>query len=243
MQRLAATIPAARLAPYVHAQPTNPIGLYRWATGVSLAVFDDIGCVEVALRSAMARELAGAFGDAWFRRDELFDDSTRGMIAEAWRRGRLDLLDATSDVVAGTLVATLNFGIWVKLLGRGSFSTASGSRERRIYDSLLCKPALRSAFPGAGDLDRSMVESVARRVQALRNRIAHHEHIVWGVPLAGERAADGSFRRIPLVEAHRAVTALAAFIDPGLASWLDDYSRVPELLAACPADEEALLLA
>jgi len=246
MHRLRATIPAARIARYDAAcagTSVDAMELYRWANSVALAVFDDLSTLEVAMRSAMARELASAYGVTWYRRQDLLDDGTLTLIDEAWRVGRLGSLTSAPDVVHGKLVATLMFGFWVKILGRGGFQGRGPARQRRIYDTLLWKPALRNAFPQVAPLDRSLVEASARRVQTLRNRIAHHEHIVWGVPLPGEKEADGSIVRLPVATAHETVMDLAGYVDPGLESWMRQYSQVNLRLAACPlGDRSGLLL-
>jgi hypothetical protein len=233
------------MAPYVQAcsgTPLDPIELYRWAGAVALAVFDDLASLEVAMRSAMGRELAGAHGLTWFQRMDLLDDDTLKLIDQAWKVGRLGKLAAAPDVINGKLVATLMFGFWVKVLGRGGFNTGSGARQRRIYDTLLWKTALRSAFPNVGALDRARVETAARQVQALRNRIAHHEHIVWGVPLPGEVNANKSIVRLSVTDAHENLLTLAGFVDSGLEGWLRQYSQVPALLAACPLPDRSRLL-
>lgn len=237
MHRLAATVPAARIEPYrvaCHGTDVSPIHLYRWAAEVGLAVFDDLAVLEVAMRSAMARELAAAHGIRWYRRADLLDDETLKLIDSAWRVGRLGRSSQSDEVVHGKLVASLMFGFWVKVLGRGSYQGAGPDRQRRIYDTTLWKPALRHAFPNVGALDRVEVETAARRVRALRNRIAHHEHIIWGVPLPGECSPDGTTVRLPLSTAHEVLIGLAGYVDRGLESWLRQYSRVDELLEGCP---------
>lgn len=69
MHRLRATIPAVRMQRYDdacrHDQDVDGVDLYRWANSVALAVFEDLGHVEVAMRSAMARELADRYGLEW----------------------------------------------------------------------------------------------------------------------------------------------------------------------------------
>lgn len=90
----------------------------------------------------------------------------------------------------GKLVAPLMYGFWVKLLGKGT----SRDGERRIYDTVIWKDAVRHAFPNVGDFDRSVVERTVRDLKELRNRIANHEHIVWGVPTPGQERG-GSPRR------------------------------------------------
>ena len=245
MERLRATIPAPRMAPYEKAcagTSVAPIDLYRWAGAVALAVFDDLSSLEVAMRSAMGRELAVAYGLTWFQRTDLFDDDTLKLIDGAWKMGRLQQLDAPPDVIHGKLVATLMFGFWVKVLGRGGFNSQSGTRQRRIYDTLLWKSAFRTAFPNVGDFERSRVEAATRQIQALRNRIAHHEHIVWGVPLPGEMRPDKTIIRLPVTVAHETLLTLAGYVDTGLEGWLRQYSQVQMLLAACPLPDRARLL-
>lgn len=245
MHRLRATIPAARLAPYERAcagTKVDAVDLYRWASSVALAVFDDLGVVEVAMRSAMARELETAYGSQWFRRTDLLDDDTSKLIDDAWRVGRLGQLTGTPDVIHGKLVATLMFGFWVKILGRGTYQGKGTSRQRRIYDTTLWKPALRNAFPNVGNLDRARVETAARRVQALRNRIAHHEHIVWGVPLPGENNPDGSILRMPVTAAHETLLTLAGYVDSGLEDWLRQYSQVNDRLSLRPVSDPSRFL-
>jgi hypothetical protein len=216
--------------------------LYRWAGAVALAVFDDLATLEVAMRSAMARELSASHGIEWYRRTDLLDDDTLKLIDTAWRVGRLRQLTGSLDVIHGKLVATLMFGFWVKVLGRGGYQGSNSARQRRIYDTLLWKPALRNAFPNVGDFDRALVETSARRVQALRNRIAHHEHIVWGVPLPGEKNPDGSILRISVTNVHEDLLTLAGYVNHDLESWLRQHSRVSAELAQCPLPDTSRLL-
>lgn len=250
VQRLRAALPPARLQRYDAAcvgTGVDPMDLYRWAGTVALAMFDDLSHVEVAMRSAMADRLASTHGLHWYQRTDLLDTNTLKLIATAWKQGGLSRLQAPPEVLHGKLVASLMFGFWVKLLGRGGFYTSGAGhtavRERRIYDTLLWKPALRHAFPHVGDLERARVEETARSVQALRNRIAHHEHIVWGVPLPGARTADGTTTRLSVSQTHGALLALAGYVDEDLKSWLRDYSTVENQLRACPlAGRTSLLL-
>lgn len=246
MHRLRATIPEVRMRRYDHAcrhdADVDGIELYRWAASVALAMFDDVGHVEVALRSAMARELSTTYGLEWFEDQYLLDQDAADLIAEAKSRIRFDALPGDPQLRHGKLVASLTFGFWVKLLGRGQYAEVDGQRQRRIYDTTIWKSAVRRAFPTVGDLERQRVESVARRVQTLRNRIAHHEHIVWGVPLPGERAADGTPLRLSVTSAHNAVRELGRFLDPGLDSWLVEHSLVMERLRQCPIYDGELLL-
>lgn len=250
MDQLRAALPAARLARYEHAcanTTTDPMDLYLWSSSVALAMFDDLSHLEVAMRSRMADQLAATYGMQWFQRNDVLDSYTLKLIKTAWQQGGLSQLNASADIVHGKLVASLMFGFWVKILGRGGYygdtTTKPDTRQRRIYDTLLWKPALRHAFPNVGDLERAKVEGSARQVQALRNRIAHHEHIVWGVPIPGAKYADGSTVRLSVTQAHNTLLNLAGYTDTGLEDWLRHHSAVPTRLAECPpANSRDMLL-
>ncbi|MBF6620459.1 MAG: Abi family protein [Patulibacter sp.] len=238
-------IPPERLNRY-HAA-SGPAGvpaeqLYLWCEELALAMFADIGRLEIILRSAMARELKRAFGPEWYTRAELFDDDTTRMLRTAWNQNGLTKLresvddphsDVTLDVVEGKLVAGLMFGFWVQLVGRGSYAGSVPLRSRRIYDTLLWRPALQDAFPGQS---RREVEHLARATKAARNRIAHHEHIAWGVPLPGQR------QRLSVAAIHNKVLHLATCLSPTARAWIDTHSTVTSVVDACPVDPTALRL-
>jgi hypothetical protein len=112
-----------------------------------------------------------------------------------------------------------------------------------IYDSVLWKPTIRRAFPNVGDLDRRKVESLASQVKMIRNRIAHHENVLWGIPLGGQRDSAGNLRRLTLAESHDAITELAQAIDADLAAWLKLNSAFEDSIKSSPvADTRPFLL-
>jgi hypothetical protein len=233
-------VPEPRLAPYRRVAGDDPEQLgafYRWAGRLALALLADISVLEVALRSAMARELVRVHGQEWYRRTDLFDDDCAKALATAWSQGGLRTLVADGagpDVVEGKLVAALMFGFWVKLLGRGSYAGREPLRRRRIYDTLLWRPALAVALPNAPA--RSDAEHAARIVQQTRNRVAHHEHVMWGIPLPGQG------RRLAVAEAHDALLRLAGFISAETRTWIEATSELAAVLEACPVNPAVLAL-
>lgn len=249
--RLLKTIPEARIRPYRQLADVHGIDvalLYRWNSQVTLAMFDDLSVLEVSMRSAMARELHCTFGSNWFRNPALFDDDTVGLISRAWEQGRLSSLNAPPDVVHGKLAASLMFGFWVKILGKGSHRglkdphTRTPLTTRRVYDELLWKPALYKAFPGVSRLERSKVERAARDLQFVRNRVAHHEHVIWGIPAYGQKQANGTLRRMSVTNAHMTLLSVAGYIDPDLASWITANTSLTASLANCPLPNTSALM-
>jgi hypothetical protein len=127
----------------------------------------------------MARELCDAFGPNWYENHELFDDDAAKKLTTAWNQNGLERLRAHGvdlRVIEGKLVAGLMFGFWVQLLGKGSYAGRDPLRRRRIYDTLLWRPALSRAFPCSQS--RSSTQRAARIVQAARNRIAQRSSVI-----------------------------------------------------------------
>lgn len=240
VDRLRAVLPAPRLIRYEEAcidTDVDPVELYEWSARVASATFEDIGYVEVVLRSAIAEQMCAKYGIDWYTRTDILDDPTLRLIERALISGRIDQLQTSPEVKHGKLVATLMFGFWVKILGKGSRYHG----QRRIYDTVIWKEAVRGAFPAAGDFDRAIVERAVRDLKELRNRVAHHEHIIWGVPIPGQQL-NGIPRRDTLAEAHANLIQVAQYLDPDFSSWLVTYSEVPKLIAACPVADTSRFL-
>lgn len=244
---LLSTVATARLKPYVDSTDGSRRqieALYRWNTRLSLGLFDDIGIVEVALRNVMASELRASHGNRWFDDWTLFDDGTMKLISAAKRQSGLSDLDVGDDVRDGKLVASLMFGFWVKLLGKGSFQglttkSPAPAKKRMIYDTILWKASLHRGFAVAGRTDRMKVEKPAAIVKEVRNRVAHHESVIWGIPLPGQKEADGTPRRLTVRQAHHHVGRLAELIDPALSQWIDAHSVVSGLAEDCPIPDRS----
>lgn len=195
---LRSTIPVFRLTPYIIASANDgidPVDLYRWNSTLSFFLFDDVGTVEVVMRSVMAREFSVELGVEWFRHHNHFNDDTVKRITTAWTQGRLASLSAPADVVHGKLVASLLFGFWVKLLGRATTPVSAfqiSSNLRR--DVMETSPSPCLSWCRSTGTDRRA--EAAFDVQTVRNRIAHHEHIIWGAPVYGQKNPDGLIIRI-----------------------------------------------
>ncbi|MFE6023484.1 hypothetical protein ACFQ6O_44650 [Streptomyces sp. NPDC056441] len=106
-------------------------------------------------------------------------------------------------------------------------------RKNVDYDSTLWRKALHKAFPNSGG-KRTTVFTTASHVRSLRNRTAHHEPLIGGVPLPGQNDRRGRTRRLTFPDAHTEVLRLVEYIDKDVATWLGQTSRVPELLRTRP---------
>lgn len=62
------------------------------------------------------------------------------------------------------------------------------------------------------------MSDIVESLRALRNRIGHH-HRIWAIDVA---------------ETYTELHTLAGYIDPDLATWIDDNSRVKAVIAQRP---------
>lgn len=92
-------------------------------------------------------------------------------------------------------MAESTFGCWVNLLDKGGTRGDGPYRKNVDYDSTLWRKALHKAFPNSGG-KRTTVFTTVSHVRSLRNRTAHHEPLIGGVPLPGQADGRGRTRRL-----------------------------------------------
>ncbi|MFJ3497817.1 hypothetical protein ACIPPJ_30090 [Streptomyces sp. NPDC086091] len=144
-----------------------------------------------------------------------------------WRIWRLTIFAATAAADPADRVG-LATAFGADLLHKAT--RGDGPYRKNVdYDSTLWRKALHKAFPNRGG-KRTTVFTTASHVRSLRNRTAHHEPLIDGVPLPGQTDRRGNTRRLTLAE----VLRLVEYIDQGVATWLGQTSHVPELLRTRP---------
>lgn len=226
------SITPTRLGTYLSAAEGNEgraLDLYLWDRELAIAFLGDLAILEVAMRNAMNARLVERWGDEWFRNVDMpLDDRSLNTLNAAWQR-------ITGPKTQGKLVAQCMFGFWRGLLDKGDH-VGKAPRRVRIEYEVLWRGVLDKAFPGgraqaSADTERWNREyalAVVTRVNELRNRVAHHEPLVNGLPLTGQQT------RLSAQQAHADTLRLAAMLDRDLHSFMLDRSRVPELLANRP---------
>nr|WP_063791984.1 hypothetical protein [Nonomuraea pusilla] len=205
--RLCTLLSPLRLAEYQLACGGDAVAALRlhcWNTEISEAFYGPLQYLEVAMRSAMTRELTG-----YLRREDWWNDPRpqltyggRQRITEAEQQLRRIGLTPTPHMVT----EELPFGFYVSLLGPGNG-----------YDQRLWRTALYRAFPTY----RGRRQPLHRQVDHLRifrNKIAHH----------------GPIHHRHLVADHDAILRCLEYIDAGLATMVRRHSRVPEVLNRRP---------
>jgi hypothetical protein len=229
-------ITTTRLTSYMYASggdPDRARALYLWDREVALALIRDIAILEVALRNSINRELVVLHGQDWHKKEIGLDARSRNALSIAW--SRLGQGKKTS----GHLIAQLMFGFWRDLIEPGGYFGRDPMKFKADYEDLW-RRGLHRAFPGGrneaasegGKFTRSWTLETIAVVHATRNRTAHHEPLVNGIPLPGQGQRVGS--RLSVRQAHDECMKLARLIDRDLASWVAATTTVPVALKARP---------
>lgn len=232
LDALERSITPSRLGTYV-AQAAGDVSLarelYLWDRELSVAFLADLAIIEIALRNAMNAQLSARWGSEWYRDVEVpLDERSSRQLSEAW--GRI-----AGEKTPGRVVAQCMFGFWRGLLDKGDHVGRPPRRVRCDYE-ILWRGVLDKSFPGgraraAADGERwqrDYARAVVSRVNDLRNRVAHHEPLISGFPLTGQRT------RQTALSAHEDCVRLAEMIDRDLASLLKATSGVPSVLGRRP---------
>jgi hypothetical protein len=193
-----------RLAPYQQAcrgDLIEALRLYAWNVEISAAFHGPLGCLEVALRNAMHRQLALHFvRDDWWSAPQV---SLHWVAQRKIEEARQEISRRHRVVTPGRMVAELSLGFWVSLLGSGV-----------DYETRLWRPALHHAFPGYHGR-RTPLHREFDYMRSFRNRIAHHEPI---------------YRR-HLEADHKTLLELIGYLSTDLAAWVRRHDRVPAVLS------------
>ena len=210
------TLSSVRFATYVSSSNGDRVEaaqLYTWNTALSASFYGSLQGLEVALRNAMHSQLSLAYGADWYDNNGCgLDARTSGEVAKA----RAKLLKERRMVSPPNMVATLSFGFWTALLGKGGHLSGGA---KALYETSLWRPALHKAFPNRR-LKRKAAHARLDYLRTFRNRIAHHEPIF-------KRHLHRDFASILVV---------ADWISPETKAWISHHSRIPDLLAQSPGD-------
>ena len=195
-----------RLAAYLKAaggDRAKALRLYVWKTAMSEALYGPLQGLEVVLRNAVNRELCAKYGDQWFRnaKPALFIDQQAEKLEKTISR-----FDKSRVLTVNDVVADLSFGFWSDLF------------DHQMYDELW-KQTLHKAFSHRPKgVKRNTIAIPVKRLNTLRNRIAHHEPI-WNRDLQKD---------------YDLIIELTSWIAPIASDWMEHQSRFAQVLQAQP---------
>lgn len=167
---LAACLSRPRIGRYLRATQNDlpaAIALYHANARVGAAIQELSHYVEVSLRNMMDERLSEHFDSEWWFREDKFKaishERQRSKVEEAIGMA-IRNKQSGSPLVPGQVIAELSLGFWANLLAKQ-------------YTDTLWTPALKDAFPKK--LDPRACHGQYKQLTDLRNRIAHHEPIIF----------------------------------------------------------------
>ncbi|MDK4235523.1 hypothetical protein QPX15_09225 [Corynebacterium propinquum] len=212
--------------------------LYFWDSCVAASFWPSVSFTEVALRNAINDSLCDYFGvyreNGWYDLVCKESDFSQQILENPtmWKREveksiiltdrdyskfqkelkrALDRLRGRKRAGDFT-VAKMPLGIWAMLLSNGDSSPGKGYLN---YEQTLWEPCLKNAFPNFSGKRAHLREKI-RSFSVLRNRIAHHEHLL-GKNLQGY---------IETIE------NILEYIDGPSADFFSDFNRIQEMIEA-----------
>ena len=139
----------------------NAVLLYERNTRLSQSLYGVLQPLEISFKNSVHRTLTAAAGSAdWFKS---FPLRTREI--ESVENAKKNIVRWSYTPKAARIVAELAFGFWTQLV----------SKE---YEKTLWVPHLYKAFPHLDKPDRHHVFVRLMSIKTLRNRIAHHKHLL-----------------------------------------------------------------
>lgn len=167
---------SARMGRYLAACNNNSrktMTLYRLNIRLSQQLFTIIGCFEVALRNAIDSYCLNFFGNDWLRNSAMtggrFDNHNCNYTKRIINEAIADLGLYSHQ----KLVPELGFGFWRHIFAPHQY-LATGRILLRIFPS---KPTSTLTI----QYNQTYIFNVLKDINDIRNRIAHHEPICFGV--------------------------------------------------------------
>jgi hypothetical protein len=208
----------SRMKPYLMISNDRAVALelYAWSARTSAAVFETLGHLEVLLRNALDACLRehrqeAERGIPWF----MLPTAGADHVAEAVEvvRQRLRAQEQSAQGSTSRRAIRESRDQIVAGLSFGFWSGLLGPK----YDELW-RECLYRAFPQSSGR-RKDVAVALERIRKLRNRLAHHDSMI---------NVDVPFEVRQIIE-------VARYINPDVATWLEEQSRAMEIYAERPA--------
>lgn len=174
------------------------VSLYTLNALLSESLQLPLHMLEVALRNRIHQIMTEAHGDTWFDMPEHQLNATQ---ADMLARARQELAEKGKDDTPARIVAALTFGFWTAMLGK---------EYENLWQQTLKDIARRE--DGKGLRRKDFTKSLGA-IRTLRNRLAHHETVLyWDLP-----------------KHYANILQMIAWLSPVAADWCRAYCRFQSL--------------
>lgn len=198
------TLSADRFGTYLGwagADRNKAVSLYTLNALLSESLHLPLHMLEVALRNRIHQVMSKAYGDNWFDMPEHQLNPTQ---ADMLARARQDLAEKGKDDTPARIVAALTFGFWTAMLGK---------EYENLWQQILKDIAKRE--DGKGLRRKDFTKSLSA-IRTLRNRLAHHETVLYW----------------DLRKHYANILQLIVWLSPVAADWCRAYCRFESLYPA-----------
>ncbi len=202
-----------RLSRYKAARKGNvQLAAFDYLQNILLAesLLPMLNTLEIALRNGVHAQLANSHGRAdWW--GHWADDGGYIWQLSEIRKARAKVIHRQETPTPDKILAELHLGFWCSLF--------NARHQHHLWKDL------RLVFPHCPKplRQRRTISNALGQVRLLRNRVFHHEPLLWMQP--------------ELIKQHAIGIKLIDWLDPALRSWLAGHDRLPSLWAARTAQE------
>lgn len=184
---------------------------YIYNLKLSESLLVPLSVLEITLRNAMSRQMARLYNrDDWYEAvltdpalhlsKPVDSDKTLQRLYKSIRNAKRDAKSPNLNKV----IAEFSFGFWTTLLN---------TRYQRIFWSDLSFAF--SNCPGKMP-QRNTVSRALNQIRDLRNRVFHHEPILWTTPSVQDH--------------HQHIYNVLSWMSPNILLWLQEIDRFPSIL-------------
>lgn len=188
-----------RLQRYVEASNGDTraaMTLYRYNLRLSQEMFTLLSCFEVTLRNSIDKHFTQSLGNDWlkdsFQSGGIFDTPRLVRTSNIIRGGYNRLREQGKPYTHAGLLSEMEFGVWKHMFSREQFA-ATGRTLLRVFPN---KPTSTPSI----QYNHTFIFNELDKINTLRNRIAHHEPICFGL---GISQIDTSYVRQQHERVHR----------------------------------------
>jgi hypothetical protein len=179
------------------------IAHYKANVEVSESFYSTLSVFEVAYRNSLNRELTIKYATQDWHNHIVNEVGLKDLHREI-KEAQRHIVNRNEIVTGSKVVAELTLGFWVRLLNAE-------------YERILWKD-LRRAFPymPKKDRQRHKVSSPINKIRNFRNRIFHHEPILWDLNAVNQIHSD--------------IHKVCGWINNDLPNFVSTFDRFPEVL-------------
>jgi hypothetical protein len=186
---------------------------------IAACMLEPIRLFELVMREAIHKTLSQIYGPFWMLKQECIDKRSYEKAKKSESRVGKD---------SSKIVSDLDFGFWSGILQKGG---ASNQNERWLikHKKTLWNPGISKVFSHDSP-QFEVISKMMNKTNYLRNRIAHHEPLIFGITIPGSIRNGSQLKQEPLT-AYTNLVQLSNYLDPHLGEHILDKFIVVDLLS------------